>query len=497
MKRKILSFLLVLVMLLTLAPAAFAAEEPDTIVTPYGEVMEIPTVEVPETPAAAAETVHTISNVEDFQKITQTEWYSGDTFVITNDLDLSEIAGTVSQWSGFIRYFYGTLIGEKPDGSIPIISGIPTDCALIYGIIGGTIENLIFDHGNNAAYISLYPVNMDVDTLLTLRNVTTRGNITLTGSDQSNYSPFIYSANDGGLVMDNCINEANISGDNYAAVFQGYYPLYPNATYTFTNCVNKGNIRLSYAGMFFGNDSDMNGRLNEMSLTITGCENDGSIVGTVGADYLAAPITGSFTDGSNAKVVEDALEETGFTGNDRWKVSKIGGSGSIGTVEENNYFTAKIDENGTIVISHAAGQGDVSKYTVSVGATLSLWYEEGHRFYGSAFHTVTEELTGQGTGKYDIESELKVLGFADMNYGDEGEPVAGYETRKSADGTLYYTVDNDVQYGEDFRVYVSDEVHKVDNVDVPVGNGTKPAQLVTVTAYDANGTIICRVNIPV
>ena len=152
MKKRLLSLLMAMCLMATMVPVAFAAEtdQPDTITLPNGEVREIPTVEFPDAPETLAEIdsseVVEIDSIKTFDGIPTTDWYSGKTFKITTDLDLADSTKTVEEWGGFIKYFYGNMIGEKADGTTPVISGIPNNRGFIYGIVGGTIENLTFHH---------------------------------------------------------------------------------------------------------------------------------------------------------------------------------------------------------------------------------------------------------------------------------------------------------------------------------------------------------------
>ena len=138
MKKRLLSLLMAMCLMATMVPAAFAADtdQPDTITLPNGEVREIPTVEFPDAPATLAEIdsseVVTIDSVSKFFEINKqpTNWYSGKTFEITADLDFTN-SPAPAEWDGYIKYFYGNMIGKKADGSAPVISGIPNNCALI------------------------------------------------------------------------------------------------------------------------------------------------------------------------------------------------------------------------------------------------------------------------------------------------------------------------------------------------------------------------------
>lgn len=247
MKKRFLSLLMALCLMLSLAPAAFAADnQPDTIALPNGEVREIPDITPADTPMSmsinnTSGTTYTITSEAQFADLDASVWYGNNTIKIACDLNLADPAITKpSEWGGYIQYFYGTLEGVKgiyDETGVerdPIISGINNNCSFIYGIIGGTIQNLTFKHtingtageGGSASFITFMPVNLDGHSYhLKMQNIAVTGSISLTGSDQSNYAPFVYCAPGGGLTMEGCVNSANITGSIYGSIFHGYYPL--------------------------------------------------------------------------------------------------------------------------------------------------------------------------------------------------------------------------------------------------------------------------------
>lgn len=521
MKKRLLSLLMALCLMLSLVPAAFATDgQPETITLPNGEVREIPNVDVPNTPATLSAEEDDTSNVviidseAKFASIgrTSTEWYSGKTFKITADLNLALVTAP-EEWDGYIQYFYGHLIGEKADGSAPVISGIPDNCGFIYGIIGGTIENLTFSHAvtsddNGASYITFMPTTMESYAYhLTMKDVTVTGNISLTGSDQSNYSPFVFCASAGGLTMENCINKANISGNIYGSVFYGYYPLYATS-YVFDNCVNYGDITMQYAGMFFGNSSTLETKLNNtaFSLNISDCANYGEIRGTSGVSYLVAPVApGSI--GATANAIEAVLnppEESvaATTLPERIDVSKIATSneeiektGSLCKGSKLTGFTATLSTSDPTVLNITRptdeNEKGVDHYTVAVSTYVNLWYSGDEvtpaGFYGTDRYTVKENISVSSLSQTSntFQPALKVYGVADSNAGTIVELICDYLVLATDDNTRYYMVEDHMTEG-DFSLYVSSNTDE----NGPVGGGTKAAQIVTVSAYDANGAML-------
>ena len=512
MKKRLLSMLMAMCLMATMVPAAFAADtdQPDTITLPNGEVREIPTVELPDSPATLAETnsneVKKIDSIEKFDGITPEEWRSGKTFKITTDLNLAESTKTVAEWGGFIPYFYGKMIGEKADGTTPVISGIPNNCGFIYGIVGGTIQNLTFKHDvsaedGSASFIAFMPTRMTgANQHLTMENVKITGDISLTGSDQSNYAPYLYAAPLGGLTMKDCTNYADITGSIYGSVFHGYYPLNfgKDTPYEFINCVNEGDVTMQYAGMFFGNSSSMEGKVgsDELYLTISGCKNNGEIRGTSGAKYFAAPVS---EFGSNMDDVEAALEPApanaivaGSVDIDPIHVEKIGGTGSLCEKEPLTGFGASLDEDGlTLNITRAKSDktSGVHHYTVAISTYVNMWDTDTNSFEGTDRYTVSKDydVESLSEGVTTFGSDLLVYGFADIEVGSYAGKLAGTDIRlrKDSNGTLYYEVDRE-SGAKPFELYVSNQK----NENGPVGNGTKAAEIVTVAAYTESGVML-------
>jgi hypothetical protein len=492
----------------------------DTITLPNGEVREIETIE----PAVTAllTSLHSaestlsdaeneedeignagtvnINSLSDFKKISTADWYSNKTFVIKRDLDVSSLFDDDDEWTGAITYFLGKIVGQKKaNGQYPTISGIPTNCAFIYGIIGGNIENINFDYGDSAAFITLLPIKYGSTSYpLTVKNVTVTGSIALTGSDQSNYSPFVYCASTGGLVMEDCISNVTMSGPIYGSVFYGYYPI-QNANYSFINCINNGAVNFNYAGMFFGNSTNIESKLssNNITLTIQGCENRAPISGVQGAKYLAAPVTSdAFTSGSSMDAVEQEL--TGkSTENELIEAiqSTVDGILISGVTPT---FSAAIDNDGTIVItpptSTAEGESVIDYYDVSIGVYVNLWDNVNNEFFGTdrvskkarIYASEFEGASAKSTG-------IKVLDFCDSNLIEGGDSLADCKEVTTEAGETYYVVNNTIdRYEGRFKLFISSNV---DTNGTPTGDGTKSAQFVTVSAYGTDGKLISIYNV--
>ncbi|MCC8161537.1 MAG: hypothetical protein LIO53_09615 [Oscillospiraceae bacterium] len=524
--KKIISGLLAAVMCLgTMAFAAdvsnetvVADEYPTTITLPNGEVQQVPVAEPATAMTADASTAavsagtYTISKLEEFEAITESQWFSGSTFYITGDLDLSSIS--VDEWYGVIKYFYGTITGvKKADGTYPVITGIPNNCSFIYAIAGGTIENLTFKHvindetneGGSASFITFLPTSYGGKTYeLVMKNITVKGDISLTGFDQSNYSPFVYCVSDGGLTMEKCVNEANISGSIYGAIFHGYYPLYVG-TYTFTDCVNYGDITMQYAGMFFGNSYGLETKLTNSTLIINDCANYGTIRGTSAASYLVAPVASSGI-GTVATQVESVLnpEITDSTDSipSTFSISKIltesedYGDGHLYEGNALDGFKATLDseDSTSVVITRPDVETDVEYYVIAVSAYVNLWKKTNNTFDGTDRYTVKQKIGKTDFTTDTFEPTLKVYGFADSDVGTYETTIYSdyedYDDYKvySYNDKYYYRISDNMEGSDVYALYVSSEIDEETNQ--PVGGGVKNAQIVTISAYKADGTML-------
>ena len=535
--KRLLSMLLTLSMMFTMLPAALAegpdeisdggetcigadcaaySDDPGTIALPNGEVREIPSLAAPEAMTASvsaleqdSEGYYLIEKPEDMSAVSNQEWYANYKFRITADLDLSSVTQSVAPWSGLITYFYGTLEGVKGDYDgtgkerYPMITGIPNNTSFIYGIIGGTIKNLTFHHDAEsdgaASFITFMPTNYAGGPYrLNMEHVTVTGSISLSGSDQSNYSPFIYAAPSGGLTMTNCVNQADISGSIYGGIFCGYRPIYTGAAapYVFDGCQNTGNVHMQYAGMFFGNSSALEGQLskNELYLTIQDCVNNGSIRGSLGAKYFASPVA---EFGANMASVESVLNPAPANTEDvaaaptlssPLNLEAVSGTGSLCVGPQLSGFAATLyEETSEITVTRPADESDVDHYTVSVGAYVNLWYPDRNNFYGTDRFMIIENIQKSRLSESTFTPSLKAYGLADTGVGK----LAGFSGSKPVyradDNQLYFWISNEEFGNSNFSRYVSNEK---DASGQPAGGGTKAAELVTVAAYDSSGAML-------
>lgn len=510
MKRKIFSAVLALVMLLTLAPMAFATEETDepVVILPDGtKVVGIPTIDEPKE-RSAEQTVYTINTIEDLKPLVTQEnraiWVNDNIFEITGNLDLSSLySDSAASYTGLIEFFYGTIRGIANDkGEYPVISGIPSRMGLIRYPIGGIIENLTFDHGTRTPYITVlagsFGSGREIEPL-TFNDITVVGDSNVPTLVPSNYSPFVYTCPSSGIIMNNCVNKIKMYGTAYSSIFFGYYPAYVNGGVNvadkmrieFNNCVNEGSLTTNRAGMFFGNSTGLENYIGKVKLVIKGCVNNGTIFGFDNAYYLcaAAANEGEFTGDTVSAKIESVLvngKDSPYA-SDYPNIEQIEGEPeNIGKVTSLSGFTAKWKSDNTITFEPATSGSKVTKYTVNVGAYVHTWETENNRFYGTTLYTVSEDFTPEEIGdKTEVTADLMAYGFANSGYGMPGGTLDKYDLREGRDGSKYYEIKNNSESA--YQYFASGELGENNQ---PLNNGAVPPYVVIVTAYGENNSIL-------
>lgn len=531
MKKRFLSLLTAICLTLTLTPAAFAEEsQPDTIVGPNGQVVEIPNMAEP------------VADIQDFDidclaaipmplSIPEIGYdgtgtssdpyrvYSGqglynlgrDKFsttlktsyvVIMNDIDLT-VSTAPDQWNGYFKYFHGviqglpTAAGTDESGNTvytyPTIKGIPSDTYLVYAWFGGIIGNLNFDLAGNAGCITFMPGTLSgAYQTYTMKNITATSSSANNmvylndGDNQANYSVFAY-APAGKFTLEKCRNEANITGTSYGAVFFGYYPLDTNGTYVIKDCSNSGNVTMRHTGMFFGNDTAFVGgnkesyALSTNRIQITGCTNTGNLRGTSTVNYFVGhPAESLSTE------IPDAYETallSNTNGNNLPTDKKLSGPALAGL---------KIETvNGTdIKVTAPTNAPDGAWYRVSVATYLHLYEKEvsgEYRYVGNMRFQLEEYITE--LPENGIVS-LKNYGFTDSTAGTKvSGQVCDHDVYETSGGKRYYYIAEDELSLPPFT-YTFRGGENMTFEDATRDPGYVPTYIVSVSVYDSNDVLL-------
>lgn len=526
MRKKVLSLLAALCLMLSLAPAAFAAEtaQPDTVTLPSGETVEIPSLSL-------ADEQTTFQESEENSHVSVAEanaaadpGYSGSGTksnpfrVYTEDglLNLSANFDTTNLTISYIYlmedldftnisipndyiflYFIGYIQGD-PDrvssGDPVTIKGLG-DRVLVYYWFGGDIGNFEMDMDGVPGRVAMLPGMIGTEywdvsmTNLTIysgskEDEAEKKPLELNNGDaQANYSPYIYCTG-GAFTMKNCVNYADITGTSYGSVFYGYYPL-SNAQITFDGCVNKGTITMRHAAMFFGNNSAFydgrfgfnseNPELNKIQFT--NCANDGVIAGTSTANLFSTRAAGNGYEDDVSEQYESYLRN----GNGI-EVEKD----SIRLIGQDLGMALHADAQGNLTMTPSEKE-DVAYYVVSVYNYVYAFDEE-YNPIGSMRYGTSEKLENATD-----EISLKKYGVCDYAAGTPGLTSVGKvgedELRiVSYNDKCYYWLNNQDSYdlGDvEYHLYVSaDRVQGV----------KETADIVTLAAYSENGTLLGTVS---
>ena len=522
-RRKLTAIVMAAAMMLTMVPAAFAAETDASSARPAPDgVLEGTSVPANGIASIADNGLegsgteadpYQVDSADDFQAVmNETGNIHGikQLYIeITNDIDLSTVTKP-DTWNGYLMYFQGNITGKDitKDGVTrqPIISGMAADRYLIYGWFGGTISNLTFDMQGQAATINYICGQLDNAyhdcTMNDIEIISTDDNgndtpILLPTNNQANYAPFTYSMY-GNFTLSNCVNNADMNGITYASVFCGYYPLDKNGKYTFENCVNNGEISLRHAGMFFGNNSGFlynqelkaafayHEDVSQNSIQFFGCKNNGVIKGTDSAELFSGLPAG--LEDELSKAYECYLRSP--------EVGCMGDMDSIQVLTNDLGMSLTYDASGsfnvTLATEEPASGYEIDHYVVSVYTYLNSYaysLASGSWIYNGTILFGTEETIDADTNNPSVD--LKYYGVCDYPVTTEGltfeESIDGLDV-VSYNGVKYYWVDN-------LNAYIIDnEYEYYQFVDDYENNGIKAApDLVTLSAYTADGTLLSTV----
>ena len=259
-----------------------------------------------------------------------------------------------------------------------------------------------------------------------------------------------------GLTAINCNNYATINSTggeaDYNAIFTGY-AFTENATLSFKNCNNYGSLISGKASMFIGNVR------YKSKLVVENCLNKGEIRAT----YMG------YTPNCYVSVSESNIISLTLNGETK-TLDTVLSSGFYHGPSDTMVLTENADNTLTFTKSN---NKTVAYYVVSVGVYTKFDQGDGLGFNSGATNRVYVTQRIEATAAETYVTELKVLSFVDNawaknNAGAVAGKLAGNDTY-TLNGNTYYFISS-----------------KADSVD-----GTaKAPQMVTVSAYTADGTLI-------
>lgn len=390
-------------------------------------------------------------------------------FELTRNIDMAGTSSraTFGENSFNLAYLYGEL-----DGNGYTITSTSDVDYLVYLTSDVTIYDVNF--------AVTQPVVLYGSNNTTFDTVTVSGSydITAYGAEGRNTGMFVMYANPSGKTEDgkgdevtlnftNCVADVTMTAagnsSNYNAVFVGYaYPTHEGTErYTilnFTNCVNEGTLVSGKAAMFLGNNSANQGHV---TINAANCENNGEIR-SVFMDYTP-----------NQFVATGAHENNVTNGT-------IGGTGTFPQGPKDDTLALVQNEDGTFNITRAKTKG-VSTYVVSV-AIYTTMLEDG-AVNGTNIFYASETITATEAESYT--TMLKNLQFVDQDWVTENSGAA----RSDLAGNVIYTLNGTSYY------YVGDEsstgVSNTLNGEVTSAS----SRMISVSAYDAEGNLLCSANL--
>lgn len=506
MKKRFLSLLMVFCLMLSLAPAAFAVDAerptPEAMFLSAEDIASAASVPSPLSSnsgsGTSADDPYVITSTADFAELmNKFADYVGVRYVrLDADIDVSSLS--VSEWHGLFTYFYGVF-----DGNEHTISGIPENCFMIYAWLGGVIKDLTIDLKGKASTMVYMQYgfqnssgNVEYATA-TLSNVKVKstdsnGNpvtVALTSNDQANYAPFIFSSGPY-FTMDNCVNYADISGNVYASVFYGYYPLanggFPSDGYVkIQNCENHGNVSYRYAGLIFGNPSALEGK----NISVSNVKNYGILRGTDSVHVFSSDAgsnsvaTGYTTNGNYFNTMEATLTDVNgsCTDTDCPKYNTTAhANGAICNGVELTGFALSVNNSNQYVITQPNDNTNVSYYVVTAYRYVAMFNAAGD--YAGTNRISLSQTLEKGS------NSLTVTDFLDLQVTDGSLPEGATTYLLDEGQRLYLCVsNNNASYWINNSLIANSGYFQYLNANKSAGSYNWE---VYASAYDSNGQML-------
>ena len=255
------------------------------------------------------------------------------------------------------------------------------------------------------------------DAPATIKNVTLKGEVTVTSANQKQYVAGIvgYMKNSY-LVIDNCVNYATISDENAGAnsntagiLGRGY-----KAGVKVTNCVNYGTIVAS-ANAYAGGVVGMAGNASLVGNVVENCANYGSVTGKIAGGVMAwtySNVENCFNMGTVHSLGWAPAGVVAYTGGNAIEISNCFNAGELTTTSTSLKPIAIIASNHAT--SSAYDITIVNCYNTFDGAKLyGIQAASGKKMpVGEASYNVTVADTATGVTTVTL-NELKTLNISD------------------------------------------------------------------------------------
>lgn len=400
-------------------------------------------------------------------------------FQLQNDIDLTSVTSddptSTNYYNGVIDQLYGELDGANHT----VTSTSDSAQGVFYNTQDAELNNITF--------------NIDNQSVVLYATSTVFTNVTVTGEMEvgNNSGAFVTYAKPQAdqpqdsekptrsveLTFENCTANVTMLGEgadnNYNAVFVGYaYPSKSETTYTklnFTNCVNEGTLICGKAAMFLGNNSANTGIV---TISANNCVNRGEIRSTYTAkEYGWNHFVATGANTNNTIILNGTTLSSATNGS-----ITIEGSGSFDKGLADTSLKLTENENKTFTITPAATEG-VSYYIVTMSLYASLLDADGNLEGGTQIVSVSESInvTADATS---YTTTLKHLPFVDEDWVTTNNSTASSTTEGT--NTVYTLNDNSYYY-----------IGSESSTDATLSGTPKNPTTISVSAYDANGKLLC------
>lgn len=381
----------------------------------------------------------------------------------------SDIVSAPSSFSLVDRYgnkyllnsFTGTFDGNGHKLTMPASE---TNYCLCYNL-QGTVQNVEVEFHNDESSLAMY-----LSGGLTLfKNVKVSGELLKFSGNCGTFGIYGF----GAATFENCSCSATITGTggsgDYNAAFVGY--VYTDALFSFKNCEFSGKMVCGRSAMFIGNPNQ-----SDIKLSVEDCTNSGTIISTYVDSRYKMNYYYSVTSNNYSSFTLNGTSHTGVANNQTWvptcqedNLVKTTGSAINGPVDCG--MALKMNAQKQFVLTPATG-GRISGTCVDhyiVSAGLYVGYSSGSsRFYA------TETITPDGSASYT--TVMKDWLFVDRNYVGTGEIVKKGDNNTYTDATGSYYVINEGYY-------------------TTINHAPAPAEMYSVSAFDANGVLLATANL--
>ncbi len=275
----------------------------------------------------------------------------------------------------------------------------------------------------------------------------------------------------------NCDTNVDLIGSgetaNYNAAFVGYAGHNGTKKFdmSFTNCTNTGDIICGTAAMFLANPSQINpgGNTANWTLKITNCVNNGTIQSTYmgSGAYEENHVVAVYNDQHFKHHFPNIVVDGETVANIKDVVIPCGTDGKFIRGPQDADLAITKNPDGTFTITPSKN-ANVASYQVSLTLYTGLVSQ-----VGSSRYSVSETITvGEDVSLITAMKQLSFVGLEYLSGKTYTQAAATFNSEVeivTIDGQNYYLVNDD---------------------ELTLNGNIRPAYLITVSAFDADGTLL-------